>query len=145
METEDRGAAGLGTPARKRTRVVGALIDMVVLAPVFVVLAMTMGTATSTSVNLSGIPFFLFLAVSLAYFVVAEGVWGKTVGKKLTNMKVVGNDGDPVTWGEVLGRNILRIIDGLFFYLVGFIVMIFADDNRRLGDIVSDTLVVDED
>jgi uncharacterized RDD family membrane protein YckC len=36
----------------------------------------------------------------------------------------------------------LRIIDGLFFYLVAFVAVLASGKNQRLGDMVANTLVV---
>jgi uncharacterized RDD family membrane protein YckC len=55
---------------------------------------------------------------------------------------VVNESGGSITWGVSIGRNLMRIIDGLFFYLVGFIVALASKKNQRLGDIVARTYVV---
>jgi uncharacterized RDD family membrane protein YckC len=39
-------------------------------------------------------------------------------------------------------RNILRIVDGLFVYLVGAILVWKSDKRQRLGDRVAHTVVV---
>ena len=44
--------------------------------------------------------------------------------------------------GAVVIRNLLRIVDGLFGYLVGFIVVLVSQMRRRLGDMAAHTLVV---
>ncbi len=43
---------------------------------------------------------------------------------------------------QALLRNILRIIDELLFYLVGFILIETQPNKKRLGDIVAKTIVV---
>jgi uncharacterized RDD family membrane protein YckC len=61
----------------------------------------------------------------------------------LLGIKVVREDS-----GEVPGiktaaiRTVLRIIDGLLFYLVAFISVLASGKNQRLGDMVAHTLVV---
>jgi uncharacterized RDD family membrane protein YckC len=37
---------------------------------------------------------------------------------------------------------VLRIIDGILFYLVAFISVLATQKNRRLGDMAANTLVV---
>jgi uncharacterized RDD family membrane protein YckC len=37
---------------------------------------------------------------------------------------------------------VLRIIDGILFYLVAFISVLASQKNKRLGDMVAHTLVV---
>jgi uncharacterized RDD family membrane protein YckC len=39
-------------------------------------------------------------------------------------------------------RTILRIIDGIFFYLVAFICVVATKQKQRLGDMAAGTLVV---
>jgi uncharacterized RDD family membrane protein YckC len=37
---------------------------------------------------------------------------------------------------------VLRLIDGIFAYLVGFIAIQISSKNQRLGDMAANTLVV---
>jgi uncharacterized RDD family membrane protein YckC len=67
---------------------------------------------------------------------------GGTLGKMALGMKVVKEDGAKLDWGASLIRNILRIVDGFFFYLVGAIVVWTSKKRQRLGDMVAHTLVV---
>lgn len=80
----------------------------------------------------------------IAYFVASEAMYGQTPGKALVGVRVVRIDGSPVGWGGSVVRNILRIVDGLFFYLVGFLVAMTNDDRQRLGDMAADTVVVED-
>ena len=89
-----------------------------------------------------------FLAYGLAillffiYYIVMEATKGATVGKMVMGLKVVKDDGTPISWSESIIRNLLRIIDGLFAYLVGAIIIWTNPHNKRLGDIAAHTLVV---
>lgn len=53
----------------------------------------------------------------LLYFIVTEGIWGKTPAKFITGTKVVTVDGSKPTWGRIIGRSFARIIpfDALSF------------------------------
>jgi uncharacterized RDD family membrane protein YckC len=55
---------------------------------------------------------------------------------------VVGEDGERVTFGAAVVRNLLRLVDGLFFYLVGFIFALVSTRGQRLGDRAAHTIVV---
>ena len=45
---------------------------------------------------------------------------------------------------EIAVRTVLRVIDGLFMYLVGLVVMLVTGQRRqRLGDMAAGTMVVD--
>lgn len=130
-------------------RVVAAIIDLVILAVLFVVMSVLSGDAeldtsdgASFSANLDGLPALVFFALTIAYYIGTEFYWAATPGKKAMGLKVVSDDG-PITLGAVILRNVLRIIDGLpVFYLVGFICAAVRPDNKRLGDIVAKTSVV---
>ncbi|MGH8079568.1 MAG: RDD family protein [Lysobacter sp.] len=52
----------------------------------------------------------LLLAAQFAYYVPMEGIFGVTLGKLLTNTRVVDEEGRPPSWGQVLGRTALRQI-----------------------------------
>jgi uncharacterized RDD family membrane protein YckC len=58
------------------------------------------------------------------------------------SLKVVKQDGSALDWQASIVRNVLRIIDGIFFYLVGAIVVWVSKGKQRLGDMAAHTLVV---
>lgn len=94
---------------------------------------------SSVSVLAASIEFALFLL----YFVLLEGYLGQTVGKMFLDIKVVREDtGNVPGVGAATVRNVLRIIDGLFFYLVGFVAILASSKRQRLGDMAAHTLVV---
>jgi len=80
--------------------------------------------------------------LTLAYFIVLEATQGATLGKMALGLRVVKTDGSPITWTDSLIRNLLRIIDGLFFYLVGAIFVWTSPLKQRLGDRAAHTVVI---
>jgi len=77
------------------------------------------------------------------YFVALEGLWGRTVGKLLTGIRVVRLDtGGPAGFGQVLVRTVFRVLDGIGGYLVGFVVTVLSRRRQRIGDMAAGTLVV---
>jgi uncharacterized RDD family membrane protein YckC len=76
------------------------------------------------------------------YFIVLEATQGATLGKMALGLRVVKTNGAPITWADSLIRNLLRIIDGLFGYLVGAILIWSSPLKQRLGDRVAHTVVV---
>ena len=79
----------------------------------------------------------------LIYFTYFEGTSGQTIGKKLTHIKVIKEDGSRCDFGSALIRNILRIVDHLpFLYLLGIILIAATEKKQRLGDILAKTIVV---
>ena len=124
-------------------RAVAIIIDMIVLGIIGWVMAMFVpGATTPEGFNLTGGPAFLWFFIGIAYYVVMEVQMGGTLGKMALGMKVVKEDGSKLDWGSSLIRNILRIVDGFFFYLVGAIVVWTSKKRQRLGDMIAHTLVV---
>ncbi|MEO8288213.1 MAG: RDD family protein [Chloroflexota bacterium] len=80
------------------------------------------------------------------YFVLFELVWnGQTPGKRAGKLRVIRRDGQPVHAGEVMIRNLVRIVDFLpGFYGIGLVTMFIDKDARRLGDMAAGTIVVRE-
>jgi len=85
---------------------------------------------------------FSILIVWLFYFSYLESRDGQTIGKKLVNIKVVKENGRKISFEDALLRTILRVVDGLVFYLLGFFVILLTDKKQRLGDIAAKTIVV---
>ena len=88
--------------------------------------------------------FVLQFLVELGYFVFLEtATAGQSLGKRLLKLRVVRDDGFPITVRHSLVRNLLRAVDGLpWSYVVGFVAMVVSDQVKRLGDVAAGTLVV---
>ena len=123
-------------------RAVAIIIDSVLLFIVGYAIAFATGQATSDGFNVHGAPAFLWLAIGLAYYIVMEATSGATLGKKAMGLKVVKQSGEPLDWQASIVRNIMRIIDGFFFYLVGAIAVWVSKSRQRLGDMAAHTIVV---
>jgi uncharacterized RDD family membrane protein YckC len=106
--------------------------------------------ATSVSGNVSTIAWgsvalasLIGLAIWFLYFTLLEGRYGQTIGKMALNIKVVREaDGMPIDYSEAAVRTVLRIIDGLFDYLIGAIFIWTSEKMQRLGDRAAHTVVV---
>jgi len=91
----------------------------------------------------------LFL-IFAGYFVVFEWLWnGQTPGKRWLKLRVIRDDGRPLTLWEAIARNLLRIADAapgfiLPVYSVGLIVIFLSGRDQRIGDIFAGTVVVRE-
>jgi uncharacterized RDD family membrane protein YckC len=136
-------------------RGVAMAIDSVVWFVLFLVAVTAVGAVTgqvettSEGVNtdLTGLPALvglgLWFVLSLGYHTLLEWRWGKTIGKALVAIRVVGDDGTPVTLRASAYRNVLRLIDWLpMFYIMGIVVIVLSGENRRLGDRLAATAVV---
>jgi uncharacterized RDD family membrane protein YckC len=84
-----------------------------------------------------------FLIFIFTYFIVLESLFGQTIGKKLTGIRVIRSDGSKPGFKAGLIRNILRLVDGLpVLQLLGITLIIITDEKTRFGDIVAKTRVV---
>ena len=85
-----------------------------------------------------------------SYFIFFEWLWdGQTPGKRLMKLRVIRDDGRPITLWEAVARNMLRVADalpgfGFPIYSVGLIVIFLTKRDQRLGDIFAGTVVIRE-
>jgi uncharacterized RDD family membrane protein YckC len=93
-----------------------------------------------------GRAFWLLLYFLLEWFypVIFElGRSGATPGKSIVGIKVVMDDGLPVTPAASFTRNLLRVADFLpFLFGAAIVSMLLRRDCKRLGDLAAATLVV---
>ncbi len=93
-----------------------------------------------------GVAFWIILLFALEWFypVVFElGRAGCTPGKKALGLKVVMDNGLPITPAASVTRNLLRAADFLpFLYGFAIVSMLVRRDYKRLGDLAAATLVV---
>lgn len=87
-----------------------------------------------------------FLVIT-GYFAFFEWIWsGQTPGKRWLKLRVIREDGRPITFWEASVRNLLRTFDMFppWFYSVGLIAVFSSSRDQRLGDMVAGTVVVRE-
>ena len=90
-----------------------------------------------------GLLLIILFCIEWVYFVVCEGRWGGSIGKRLLGMRVVTVDGRPIGFREAALRNVLRAADLLpIGYLVGVTSMACTKRFQRLGDVLAGTMVV---
>lgn len=133
--------AGLGS------RIAASVIDAVILGIVLILAAFGMfGLADRLPSPLLaiGLGWLIVFLLTVGYFVVFEVFnHGRTPGKSIFSIRVIGLDGEPVGFGPSVVRNLLRLVD-LFPALpvLGAISILASDRNQRLGDLAGRTLVV---
>lgn len=91
-----------------------------------------------------GLTLVVYFLAEWFYPVIFE-VWrgGQTIGKKALHIKVIHDDGTPVTFAASLIRNLLRVVDFLpVFYVTGILASLCNRHFKRLGDLAAGTLVV---
>ena len=124
-------------------RTVAALIDIFLLGLDAAALGDTTTGDDGFSVELEGAAFGLWAVISLGYYVGAELTTGTTIGKRVLGLVVRSDAGEPASSGQVVIRNLLRIVDALpILYLVGFVTAAITQRNQRVGDLAARTVVV---
>ncbi len=98
----------------------------------------------SLSQFLLAIQLLVVFAIQVGYFVFFETIWqGQTPGKRRVKIRVIQDDGRPVQIQQATIRSLLRPVDDLLF--VGMFFIIFNKQEKRIGDLVAGTLVVQEE
>ncbi len=130
-------------PAGLSARFYAFLIDLIIRM-------MIMWAATIVAAFMGGVGIALWLillfAIEWFYPVTFELTpSGATPGKRVLKLKVVMDNGLPVTPAASLTRNLLRAADFLpFGYGLAIVSMLLRRDYKRLGDIAAATIVVHE-
>jgi len=122
--------------------VVDVLIRFVIL--LFVLFFLSSFTQGSNSVGvMSGIILIVQFLLAWLYTTLFEALTGATPGKKLFCLRVIHDNGTPLSGAGAIIRNFLRAVDGLpFMNAVGLVSMLIDNRFRRLGDLAANTLVI---
>lgn len=93
---------------------------------------------------ISAITILLTFAVYTGYFVFFETLWrGQTPGKRYSKIRVIRDDGQPAGAIQAILRALIRPIDDTFF--IGMLLIILTKREKRLGDLIAGTLVIQEE
>jgi uncharacterized RDD family membrane protein YckC len=85
----------------------------------------------------------IFLVVIVVYFIFTEGIWGATIGKRLTGLRVVLIGGGNPGLSRAAVRNFLRVVDALpALNILGIILIFSSPEKARFGDRIAGTRVV---
>ena len=152
MEYEDR--LRIATPegvdleltlAGVGSRFSAALIDFLIQVALLVALSVAFliggGFGGWGGAAFAILAFLLFAGYDVLFEVLNSG---RTPGKGLNGIRVVRVAGSPVRFLTSTIRNVLRLIDIQFFYLVGITSILVTKRNQRIGDLAAGTLVVRE-
>jgi uncharacterized RDD family membrane protein YckC len=92
----------------------------------------------------------VLFSIFFGYFALFEWRWnGQTPGKKIVKLRVIREDGRPITFWEASVRNILRIVDSfpgfiIPLYSIGLICIFLNNRDQRIGDLFAGTVVIRE-
>lgn len=126
-----------GLPARSMAYLIDFFIRFSILVGTITILASLGEFGT-------GVMLVIYFVLEWFYPVVFElSGWAGTPGKRAMSLRVVMDDGLPVTLAASLTRNLLRAADFLpALYGAGILAVLLRSDFKRLGDIAAATLVV---
>jgi uncharacterized RDD family membrane protein YckC len=119
-------------------RVGAGIIDAGIVVVVAVVAALVFGA-------IDFLPSIIALLYSLGALVWWQGRTGASPGKSLVGLRVVDATGQPCGTGKAATRWVLWIVDGFPYCvpLVAFFMVFTNADQRRVGDRVAGTWVID--
>jgi uncharacterized RDD family membrane protein YckC len=84
----------------------------------------------------------LSLVIAFCYVWLLEASFGSTLGKAVVGIGVV-NSSERSSLAASAIRNLLRVVDGIGFYLLGGLIATCSKFRRRIGDICADTYIVE--
>ena len=144
--------AGIGN------RVYAFVIDMIVLGLIITILLIIAAfflfnipiisslfgiEEEQVSLWILAIQFFIIFATYVGYFVLFETLWqGETPGKRFVKIRVIQDNGRPITLQQATLRALFRPVDDLFF--LGLLFVILGKREKRIGDWVAGTLIIQE-
>ena len=133
--------AGIGS------RFLAQFIDVLIITVIQIVITIGAGALGGifNSIQVFGLVEVILTFILIAgYFLISEAAWnGQTLGKRYVRLRVVGDQGEPLTIGQAAIRNLIRVVDFLpAFYAIGIIAMFSNRRAKRLGDFAAGTLVV---
>ena len=126
------------------------LLDLLIRGAIVWVLVIILGLGLGVDVEFAemstGVMLLVLFVIDWGYYIFFETIMnGQTPGKKAVKLRVVKEGGYPVTFVDIVLRNLLRAADWLpLANIAGLIVMSFDSRFRRIGDLVAGTMVVSE-
>jgi uncharacterized RDD family membrane protein YckC len=93
---------------------------------------------------LVAIQLLITFSIYVGYFTFFETLWqGQTLGKRIVKIRVIREDGRPIRLPQATLRALLRPLDDVLF--LGMFLIIFSKSEKRLGDWLAGTLVIQEE
>ncbi|MGQ9638579.1 MAG: RDD family protein [Thermodesulfobacteriota bacterium] len=137
--------------SRLGDRLIAVILDSILIGAAFAVIGMfvasRLGGVTESGLSMKGKPTIIALSLTIIfgfiYYWILEGLFGATLGKAIIGIKVIKKDAMKCDLRSSFIRNLMRIIDIIGVYLVGFFVALFSKFRQRLGDHLANTVVIE--
>ncbi|MFP4008726.1 MAG: RDD family protein [Spirulinaceae cyanobacterium] len=102
------------------------------------------GARDEIRIWLIAIQILLVFLIYCGYFVFFETLWrGQTPGKRFLKIRVIRDNGQPARLPQATLRALLRPLDDIFS--LGALLIMFTRKEKRLGDWLAGTLVIQEE
>jgi|ERR1051326_3275697 uncharacterized RDD family membrane protein YckC len=142
-ETLDRPEV-LGQPSDPRDRLASqgkrfanSLIDGLAIYGLAFIAGMLLGVTGNVEIMREPMmPNLIGFLLVMCYYIIAEGFFGRTIGKAVTRTRVVDASGGPPSFGQVVGRSFSRLIP--------FEAFSFLANPVGWHDSISGTYVINE-
>ncbi len=85
--------------------------------------------------------FISMICVPPLYFIVMTAIFGQTIGKMITGIRVVRSDGRPVSFLRALARFLAYIPSGVLL-AAGFLWIVWDPECQGWHDMLADTVVI---
>jgi uncharacterized RDD family membrane protein YckC len=107
-------------------------------------LPLTSNLRATAMYSLIGITVLLCLIIYFGYYIYFEIAWrGQSPGKRMMHIRVIDENGQPITAASAWIRNLIRVAD-MGLALIGLLVMLVEPREKRIGDLAAGTLVIRE-
>lgn len=128
-------------PAGLCPRALAFLVDLLIRSAFYVSIGISLGILGTTGL---GLTLILLFFIEWFYPVIFElGRHAATPGKRLLRLKVVHDDGTPISLASSMLRNLLRAADFLpFFYMAGILSAALNPHSKRIGDLAAGSMVI---
>jgi uncharacterized RDD family membrane protein YckC len=84
----------------------------------------------------------LIWLIQIIYYVGLNGKYGATLGKMALGIKIVKDDGSPISYGTVIGRGILEYIFAQVTCSLAYLAVAFSQKKQGWHDMVMGTVVI---
>ena len=116
------------------------IIDNILVSVVFWLVALVLGAIAGDGGVI--VAYILGTIGAFVYFAAMESSSSQaTVGKIALGIQVTDLQGNRISFGKALGRNLAKILSALILY-IGFIMAAFTAQKQGLHDMIAGTLVV---
>ena len=141
--------------AQLPSRLTAALLDLLVMGTAYLFALQLLAGLTSDVADpalQAGIGILLLVLVFLGYPVAFETLTrGRSLGKLALGLRVVRDDGGPITFRHALVRGLVGLAlerPGIFLLglgpAVGMVVSMLSEKGKRIGDMAAGTVVLQE-